>query len=102
MELYSRRSVRPHTPVASRVRAPRPRSRVVLQRREQGTQGVGFFSVAGCKSVGDDLFIGREALLKAGLQETKAGSNVFRFGTATERRASAAKYAAPGSGEEEA
>ena len=67
-----------------------------------GTQGVGFFSVAGCKSVGDDLFIGREALLKAGLQETKAGSNVFRFGTATERRASAAKYAAPGSGEEEA
>ena len=67
-----------------------------------GTQGVGFFSVAGCKSVGDDLFIGREALLKAGLQETKADSNVFRFGTATERRASAAKYAAPGSGEEEA
>ena len=67
-----------------------------------GSQGVGFFSVAGCKSVGDDLFIGREALLKAGLQETKAGSNVFRFGTATERRASAAKYAAPGSGEEEA
>ena len=36
-----------------------------------GAQGVGFFSVAGCKSVGDDVFIGREALLKAGLSETQ-------------------------------
>ena len=38
-----------------------------------GTQGVGFFSVAGCKSVGDDLFIGREALLKAGSAGDEGG-----------------------------